>query len=288
MLVDFIRFTATDDVELQGWLSGTGDQTAVLHVHGMSGNGYKNRFLDYLREAYQKLGVTFLTFDNRGLGIISHFPRDEGQQLGGSCFELFEESVFDIQGAIDFLKSKGKTKIILQGHSLGGSKVVNYLINQPDASVAGAILLAPTDMIGWANTDSKNQEYLDRAHLLIAQGKPTELVGAQCGLDQTPLSAQTYLSIQEAGTPVDIYGQRAGGALLGRVTLPMAIIYGDQDIGILQIDKTMDAWLARTTKILNPNTAITVIPGAPHSFRDHEDELATAAGQFVATQQKAA
>lgn len=136
------------------------------------------------------------------IGIISSFWQGgkvnswgEGTKLGGSCFEIFEESAFDIQGAIDYLKTLGKTKFVLQGHSLGASKVVNYLVTKNNPEVIAAILLAPTDMVGWANTDLNHQGYLQKAKQLVAVGKSEELVGAQCWLDKTPLSAQTYPSI---------------------------------------------------------------------------------------------
>ncbi len=54
MKVDFIRFKATDGVELQGWLNNENNDTAVIHIHGMSGNGYENYFLDDLRGMYAK------------------------------------------------------------------------------------------------------------------------------------------------------------------------------------------------------------------------------------------
>ena len=40
--VEFTRFKASDGVELQGWLSGGDKEIAVVHIHGMSGNGYEN------------------------------------------------------------------------------------------------------------------------------------------------------------------------------------------------------------------------------------------------------
>lgn len=84
-----------------------------------------------------------------------------GTKHGGSCFEIFEESEFDIQGAINYLKTLGKTKFILVGHSLGGSKV-NYLVTKNNPEIIASILLAPTDMVGWADTDPKNNEYLKK------------------------------------------------------------------------------------------------------------------------------
>lgn len=39
MQVEFVRFKAADDVELQGWLSNATGDTATLNIHGMSGGG---------------------------------------------------------------------------------------------------------------------------------------------------------------------------------------------------------------------------------------------------------
>src|SRR5581483_11441328 len=121
MDVEFVRFKAADGVLLRGWYSDAPGDLAVVHVHGMSGNGYENRFLDAQRQAFNQAGIAFFTFDNRGSGIINHFPSENGTKLGGSCYEIFEESAYDIQGAIDLMKSKGKSRFVLQGHTLGCS-----------------------------------------------------------------------------------------------------------------------------------------------------------------------
>lgn len=286
--VDFIRFKASDSVELQGWLSNEKGDTSVVHIHGMSGNGYENYFLDDLRAMYRKNGISFFTIDTRGHGVISSFWQGdkidswgEGTKLGGSCFEIFKESIHDIQGAIDYLKTLGKDKFILQGHSLGGSKVVNYLISKNNLEVIAAVLLAPTDMVGWANIDPNHQSYLQKAKKLVAEGKDEELVCAQCWIDETPLSAQTYPTICEAGTAVDIYGNRDGGALLGKIQRPMLIAYGDNDIGITKIDRSIDKWLERVNKLKNINTEISIINQAEHSFKGYEQELSKAIESFV-------
>lgn len=96
MKVDFVRFDASDGVELQGWLSSVDGDVAVIHIHGMSGNGYENKFLDTMRKAYTDMGVSFFSIDTRGHGIISSFHQKvdsdswgEGTKLGGSCYEIF-------------------------------------------------------------------------------------------------------------------------------------------------------------------------------------------------------
>jgi alpha-beta hydrolase superfamily lysophospholipase len=287
--VNFVRFSASDNIELQGWLNNEASDLAVIHIHGMSGNGYENHFVDDLRAMFQQGGISFFTIDTRGRGIISSFEEkggdisawDEGTKSGGSCFEILEESAYDIQGAIDYLKTLSKTRFVLQGHSLGCTKVVNFVLTQDISDIEKVILLAPSDMVSWANTDPRHQEYLAKAKQLIAAGKGTELVSAQCWLDKTPISAQTYPTICEAGSSADIYGERDGGALLGRVNLPMLIPYGSSDIGITKIDGSIDKWLARVEKIKNDNTQITVIDGASHSFRGFESELTEIIRHFV-------
>lgn len=280
--LDFVRFNATDNVELQGWLNNENSDITVIHLHGMSGNGYENYFLDNLRQAYAAKSISLFTIDSRGRGIISDFRQNDGWKHAGSCFEIFGESIHDIQGAINYLKTLGKTRFILQGHSLGCTKVINFVLTQDISGVEKIVLLAPTDMAGWANTDPKHQEYLARAKQLIAENKGQELVSAECWLDKTPISAQTYPTICEAGSSADIYGEREGGALLGKVSLPMLIPYGTTDIGITEIDGTMDKWLERVSKIKNENTQIAVIDGASHGFRGFEDKLAEVVGNFVA------
>lgn len=281
MSVDFIRFNAADNVELQGWLNNEAGEVAAIHIHGMSGNGYENNFLDSLRQMYSKHAITLFTIDTRGRGIISDFRQGDEWKHAGSCFEIFDESMHDIQGAIDYLKSIGKTKFILQGHSLGCTKVVNYVLACNSSSIEKVILLAPTDMSGWANTEPKHQDYLLRAKQLLADNKGEELVDAQCWLDKTPISAQTYPTICEAGSSADIYGTREGGALLGRVDLPMLIPYGDADIGITQIDGTMDKWLERVNQIKNDQTEISVVQGSAHGFRGFEAKLTDIVEGFI-------
>lgn len=287
MKVDFVRFNTPDNIELRGWLSNEPGETAVIHIHGMSGNGYENHFLDNLREMFVKNGLSFFTIDTRGSGIINSFCKGINQnswggetKLGGSCYEIFEESEQDIQGAIDYLKTLGKTKFTLMGHSLGGSKVVNFLSRNDHPEIIAAILLAPTDMVGWANTDLNNESYLNKAKELLVQKKGEKLVGAQCWLDETPLSAQTYPTISEIGSPVDIYG-RGRRSPLETIKIPMIITYGDSDIGITKIDGTIDKWLERAEKIKNDNTQISIIKGASHSFAGKEKELASILESFL-------
>ncbi len=281
--VEFVRFKAADEVELQGWLHLADGDSAVIHIHGHSGNGYENNFLDYLSEMYVQQGVSFFSIDTRGRGVISDFAMGSGFKHAGSCFELFDESVHDIEGALTYLRSIGKKTFLLQGHSLGCTKVVNYIVAQMCSDISSVVLIAPTDMVGWAESDPQHETYLVKAKHHIAAGEGEELVDAQCWpLDKVPISAQTYPTICERGSSADIYNNRDGGPLLGQVSLPMHIVYGDADIGIQRIDGAVDSWLARVNPIKNQNTTISIIDGAQHSFAGCETDLAAAIKKFIA------
>lgn len=280
--IDFVRFAATDGVQIQGWLSRCDSNIAVIHVHGMSGNGYENYFLDEQRKMFTRNNLTFFTIDTRGRGVISSFRTNEnGNKLGGSCYEIFEESVHDVLGAIEYLKSVGKTKFILQGHSLGASKVVHSILSSHSDDVVSSILLAPTDMIGWAKTDSDHQNYLKKAEGLVSSGNGNELVGSGCWLDKTPISAKTYLSICGSGGAVDIYNEKPTGPSLRKIIIPTLIVYGDQDIGILEIDKNINNWVKRVEAFNNVKIGISVIPGCDHGFRGKEVEVSNIIEEFV-------
>lgn len=281
MNLTFVRFKATDTVELQGWLSEVAGDTAVLHMHGMSGNGYENYFLDNLREMYTKHSLTFFSIDNRGRGVMTDFRQGDGSKQSGSCFELIEESIHDIAGAIEYLKSLGKTKIILQGHSLGCIKVVNYLTNKDQVEISAAILIAPTDMVRWGEADANHADYLERARKMVAEGKGDELVEGRIWSQKTPISAKTYISICSPDGPADIYGDREGGALLGQIKIPMLLVYGDADTGLQKTYGSVENWVKRVEEIKNSKTHVEIVNGAQHGFRDHEMGLARVIEPFI-------
>lgn len=281
MNTSLVRFKASDGLELQGWLSDLESEAAVIHIHGRSGNGYENRFLDSVRQMYVDNNVSFFAINTRGSGVIADVYRNGKSELAGSCYELFEESVHDISGAVGYLKDLGKTKFILQGHSFGGAKVVNYVLSVDGIVIDRVILIAPTDMVGWSQTDPRSDEYLAKGRELIEGGTPLELVGTQCWLEKVPISAQAYVTSCEPGSAVDIYGTIQGESLLGRVSLPMLIVYGSADAGIKEIDKSMDGWLARVDPILNEATQVQVIEGAEHGFKGYETELSKVVEKFI-------
>ena len=73
MKQELIRINSIDGIELPGILYTPNEDTdkIVIHVHGLNGNFYENRFLDTLAKCYTDKNYAFLTFNNRGTGFIT-------------------------------------------------------------------------------------------------------------------------------------------------------------------------------------------------------------------------
>lgn len=289
MKVNFERFRATDGIELQGWRSEAagpiGVATETLHVHGFAGDGHSNKFLDSLHPAYSDAGSSFFSFDTRGSGVINWSNRNGEPITTGSCFEVFSDSIHDIRGAARAAEEHGAQQLIVQGHSLGASKVINYCLDRGESDalpIAGVVLISPTDMIRWTESDSKHAEHLERAHHLLDDGNPQALVDTQCWAYGTPMSAAAYVSLSERGGAIDVYSTRGSLATrLSQLAIRTLIICGSEDEAIKLTHGTIDKWRENMTSITPPESELHIIDGASHSFEGYERELARIIGEFA-------
>jgi len=87
MKQELVRINSIDGIEQVGILYSPDEETnrIVIHVHGLNGNFFENRFLDTLARTYINIGYAFLTFNNRGYGFISELIKDDDYiTIGGS------------------------------------------------------------------------------------------------------------------------------------------------------------------------------------------------------------
>lgn len=99
--MEFVRTTTSDDLILQGLLSGpeTNTDSVILHIHGMSGNFWENGFIKTMLSEYPKQGCSFLSVETRGSELIRFLYKTNGSfVMLGNAYEIFEDSVKDIDG----------------------------------------------------------------------------------------------------------------------------------------------------------------------------------------------
>ena len=142
-----ISFINSNNLELIGLLFEPrviATQTIVIHVHGNYGNFYNNKFIWYMSNIYTKNGISLLSFN-----LSAHDGLCEGYRLGdldyiGGGVADYNESLLDIEAAIGFARQNGYKNIILQGHSLGCDKILDYIINKCHDTFK-IVLLSPVD-----------------------------------------------------------------------------------------------------------------------------------------------
>ena len=91
---ELVRIEAEDGLELVGFYAappGSAARRAVLHIHGMAGNFYENRFVSTVCNTVVAKGLAFLTVNNRGHDYRSDNLKGEGLEtvslLGGASFD---------------------------------------------------------------------------------------------------------------------------------------------------------------------------------------------------------
>ena len=117
--------------------------TTIVHVHGSFGNFYQNEFLRIMAKAYLEAQINFLSFNLAGHDGLAEGYRNEWDfEYAGGAIKAFEDCVFDIQAAVDFVQPFSK-RVVLQGHSLGCERVLHFML--ATKAKHDFILLSPCD-----------------------------------------------------------------------------------------------------------------------------------------------
>ena len=278
MKQELVRMCSTDNIEMVGILYEPEEKNnkIVIHVHGLCGNFYEKKFLDVLARTYTNKGHSFLTFNNRGTNFISELIKGTDFEVIGGCYERFKDCLLDIEGAINYVKKKGYTDIILEGHSYGCNKVLYYCNKKEDKSIKKIILLAPCDIPQESIKFLSKEEYetaKQESTKLVNEGNESELINFSVNANGV-ISAGTYYNDFLPNGENDfiryIDGENGKSELLNNINIPVLIVFGDIDECVLTKD------IETVKKYLNNNIAncnIEIIEGADHSYTDKYEEL---------------
>lgn len=283
------RIITKDSIELVGLLYEPDDATdrILVHVHGMAGNFYENKFLDTIAETLTKNNTAFFAYNNRGCELMKDLIQVvDGKRTIvriGNAYEKFEESLIDIAAAIDFAHSKGFSNIHLSGHSLGAPKVAHYCANGNDTRLSSIIFLSPSDMVGLTRLDKNYEQDIKMARQMIAEGRGEELLPSPTLWDESPLSANTYVSLGGEESSVAIFNFHDSAdtlPLLSKITIPTCAIMGRKDDAlVVSIDETMER--IKDALPNSPKVETHILGDADHGYNGFEQELADALVSWI-------
>ena len=291
---ELVRTFTEDGLELQGLFcpSTETNGTALLHIHGFTGNFYEERFVDRIAEQVVKRGYAFLAVNTRGHDYRSGFIKKTASGFThvriGTAYEILEECVFDIKAWIDFLQGRGYSKVILEGESAGPLKTVFYQHQTQDERVQGMVLISPVDHIGLQRmvTAEKYDEAINVARQMIEHGKSDELMPRiYCPLWDFSISARTYLNAFGPDTKSGIFNFHDPNARfeeLSTIKCPILATYGTVREAVVgnNVEEALSIIKRRAISSKRCDTAI--VRDAPHDYLGHEEELSEIIENWIA------
>lgn len=291
MNIETSFFNATDGVDLKGILykADNNKEKILISVHGMATNCIKQRDKK-IAEQIQKIGVDFLSFNNRGHDLVNYINKEdsENSELAGTAYEEVSECYNDILGAINYAISKGYKDIYLMGHSLGSTKVIyayqKIADNDPTIlpKIKGILLLSlvdiPTSMSVYLKDDFP-------AMITYAKNMKKESLENELMPEKTfvhPISVKTFLRYAIDNKDIDFArfsDKTYQFDSINKIKIPLFMRWGNNKEMILQeADELCDNLKA---KITNNNLDIGYIDGANHSYDGKEQILAEDISEFL-------
>lgn len=288
---EVISFITPDKYELDGlWFGDENPSQVLIFVHGLSGSAFGNhKLLTGLVD--KNLAVIF--FNNRGYTKIARVKKvDLRRRKGykskyiGEVHEVFSDCVSDIQGAVDYARSRGAEKVLLVGHSTGCQKSIYYLSRKgKQGQVKGVVLLAPMSDYAAAlkhEGAGKLRTIEEMAKDLVNKNKPGEILPLE--IWPAMHDAQRWLSLYTPDSEEEIFSYAQSGripATLRKVKTPILVVFAGDDEYRDRSNKQLVKWFDKNIK--TKNKKIVVIEKAPHSFRKYETKVAQEIADWLNT-----
>ena len=278
MKQELVRINSIDNIEQPGILYSPNNDTnkIVIHVHGLNGNFYENRFIDTLAKSYTDNNYAFLTFNNRGRDFITELLKGNDFTIIGGSLERFKDCILDIDGIVNWTKNKGYNEIILEGHSYGCNKVLYYYNHKKSDSIKKIVLLSPCDIPSEGKKFLSKEEYektKSDSTRLVREGKESVLIDFPV-MANGKIAAGTYYYDFLPGGENDfiryVDGANGKSEILNSIDIPTLIIFGDVDECVLT--QPIDIVKEYLTNNIN-DCNIQIIEGADHLYSGRYEAL---------------
>ena len=286
MKISKVYFNTEDNLRLIGLLheNDTFKSSAVLiSVHGITSN-----CLNYRDEVLAKMltdnNIAYFTFDNRGHDVLNTYDSFVNMNFQGSCVENVREAYYDIKAAINSMKKKFG-KIILQGHSMGCTKVVytlNKMIDKKEdllKSIYAVSLLSMVDVPGYLKQVlGENYESVITYLKIMKERSKDKLILVD---NFPPVRPSTILNFEE-NSDLDFFkytDESYNFEKLNNIKYPLFMRWGnDKELITIPANELAEKL---NKKITNKKKDIGFIDGANHSYKGKEKVLADELLKFI-------
>lgn len=243
----------------------------VIFIHGMCQTILDNYFATVCGNILSKNNIGFLYEHNRGHSIENDILMKDGTYTRCGCmYEIFEDSIIDIDLAINKAKELGYKKIVLMGHSYGCNKLIYYCYKK-HPNILGLILASAPDMIGLQLYHQKDYKALIReAKENIDNGNPTKIVSNLIE-DYMYMSSQTYYNWFNENSNLDnlpVMKNSENWSQFESIDVPILTFSGTEET-----DNYLHLDLLKSKAINCKRFDYQYINGANHFYIDNEEEI---------------
>ena len=274
MLVDLIRLTAADGMELEGAFfeptpdaAPDGPVDAVLCIHGSGRNFYTAATANMANDLRNR-GYAALTLNTRGHDTV--WVNRQTGVAEGNAYEILDTGRQDLRAGIDYLSSLGYQRIGILGQSMGAVKVAYYGAVENDPRVAAVIPVSPVRLSCSYYLESEDAEEfrgnLETADQMEAEGRALDLFYVDFPIKEV-FSAAAYL---DKHGPLERYNiiQHAP-----RIRVPLFVLSGSLETHTRLLDVPQDMIIAAVN---SPRAEYLVLEGGNHSLTNMMPEAGAA------------
>lgn len=297
---ELIQFNASDGIVLPGLLyesKGKSDKVMIsLHGNGSSSAFYNVEENNSMAEALNDKGVAFFPFNNRGAHYIKRLRKSGSSKhvMGGTAYELIKDCVYDIDGAIEYLKKRGYKEFYVMGFSTGANKICVYNHYKKVNPISKYILAGGGDDTGIYFDIMGRRKFaaiLEKSKKQISLGKGNDF--APHTYMNSIYSYQSICDMLDADGDYNTFPflEAMGKAKLSTKPLfryyksinkPTLVVYGENDEYCYgDVGKCLEI-LKSETKHTSKFT-FKIVNDADHGFHDKSVELAQLVASWVAT-----
>ena len=282
MKISKIYFNTDDGLKLTGLLHEPDDiktNIVMISVHGVITNCLNYRDNIIAKKMIEN-NIAYFTFDNRGHDVLNTYDSLQNMNYQGSCAEDVKDSYFDIKAAINCMLSKKFNKIILQGHSMGCTKVVytfNKFIENGEEDIlkyiCGVSLLSMVDVPEYLELvlGENYDKVIQMLKIMKEKGKGDKIIALE---NFPPVKPNTILNF-EKNTELDFFKYTDSNykfEKLYNIKVPLFMRWGNSNELITIPAKDLVEIIKK--RMINRKIDIDFIDGANHSYKNKEKVLA--------------
>ncbi|KAF6836002.1 esterase lipase [Colletotrichum plurivorum] len=258
----------------------SGVSNAILFIGGLSDGPHTVFYTPTLARYLETTGQEWSLFEIRMRSSFS-----------GYGYSSLKNDVEDISALVRYLRSIGKKRIVLMGHSTGCQDCMEYGKLEED-TVDGFILQGPVSdresIVDFVKPEDMKKG-LDLAAKMIAEGKGDEILPSDHvpSIFNTPLTAYRWHSLTAKGGDDDFFSSDLEDSFVSsvwnRFQKPVLALHSAEDEFVPDhIDKQalIDSWKKASPRVHERSG---LIPGASHTVKNPESRawLAERVVQFI-------